>query len=360
MVNKPPLDDFIDGILEDSLPGDMYFGPNRCAICGKRRSGEDALEPVVPLHLPLETRKLMANPETVSVSDDDVALRLHFCEEHWADLLDIIGEPQVVSFAEFDARFIETASAPIQEKLSDDSTPAESRWDQDTLRVLRDWMENLSEHSFADDRQRVEGTLVVSAVDNFGIDYGPTERAKDRLVSDLRSLDFRATQLKDPWLDVEIQHSEVDESLVGTVFVVSADDCRPPENLFSRWRSGPERAVSKTAYCPIRDLKFTDYVAEARPDARYIGFYWLEKEERWAWYPFPEDYNTSHQGQDRQLLPVNGPTDQMPSLPLEMMSSTTLSPEEFETELQNRWETIESERPLIERARDKLRRKLNQ
>jgi|GEM_PF-3357075 len=361
MVHSPPIDDsLIDEVLNESLPDDVDFGPTQCAICGKQRTQDDLLNPDIPLQLPVETLRLMANPEAISVSDDDVSLRLHFCDEHWQDLLDITGEPQVVSFAEFDARFVETASATVREKLSGEESPADSRWDQDRLRLSRDWTRNPSEDRFSEDRQRVEGTLVVSAVDHFGIEYGATEWAKDRLVSELRELGHRATQLKDPWLDVELQLTEVSEPVVGTVFVVSSGDYSSTEDLSWIWRDGIERAVGDTGYYPISNLNFTDYASETKPGAQHVGFYWLEDEETWRWYPFPEEYTRSHLSEDRQYLPVNGPTGQIPSLPLEMMNSETLSPEGFEVAIQDRWETIEAERPLLERILDKLRRKLRE
>lgn len=363
VISQNRIDDMIEEILGDQIPGDADFGPYQCAICGESMKDTDTMYPVIPVHLPLETGEHMSNANSIERPADATGLRLRFCEHHWSALLDQAGEPASISFSDFDGEYVVPATTSKDDAFLNEE-PALSRWDQDRLRIARSRAAgNLSnvipdneEHR---DRQQVAATLLVAAVDQYNIDYGPVEKAKQRLVTRLRKMGHNTTRHYNGWLDLELQFQESSETVIGTVFVV--DDSL--ENLLdgplSSYQATPEKRIGGTNYLRLDRHQFLDAASDYDPDAQYIGFYWLTEAETWLWYPFPAERDTSFGSDDRQLLPVNGPTDEIPSPPIDELNPRTASPSGFEDLLEDRWVAINEERSLVDRVHDEIRRQID-
>jgi len=50
--NQQRIDNMLEEILDERIPGGIDLGPERCAICGESMKDSDSLELVIPVHLP--------------------------------------------------------------------------------------------------------------------------------------------------------------------------------------------------------------------------------------------------------------------------------------------------------------------
>ncbi|WP_424016279.1 hypothetical protein ACOZ4N_01240 (plasmid) [Halorientalis pallida] len=367
------IEEAIENGFQKALPDNTDLGPSKCAICGENLHNQEAINPTIPIQLPPATKQYMTNPEAIGSSGEVISLRLRFCSEHWDALVARTREPEAISFNSFNGRYIMVETVSEQEEVFSNTSTADDRWDQDRLRVARMHVEESPEkmefeevdsfdglHDMLDEneqqREVLEATLLVAAVDGYGLNYGSLERSKDDLVAELRNIGYEAERLRNPWFDVEIRLSDADNKIVGTAFDITEDDVLKKE--LTKWEVGPERVVRNTVYCWLERKNFTDTAKTDHPEAQYVGFYRLPGDDTWRWVPFPENYSTNPGSDHRAYLPISGPTEMIPALPLREISAETITPEGFEKQMDERWEKIDQNRSMVDRARDELWRRL--
>lgn len=346
--------DQVQKAITEALPDDLETIPHRCAACGTPIYQGETENLYSPLSLPIETVQLMKNSDELDSTEHTESVRLQFCENHWAALQDWIDKSEGITFRAFDATYAVPGSTG---SLSKD------RWDQSKLRMARSLIQGkrdpISENPYRTVSERLEATLLVSAVDYYDIEYSPTESAKPALARSLRDQGHGVEILRDPFIDIKINVEGLNEPVVGTINSISLANDSNPEGPLPTRESNPERLVSNTIYCSMLRDAFDEYSSEEYPNAQYISFYWITDQDLWTWYPVSSESESDQPADSRTNLPIQGPTGTCPALGLDLLSPETITVESYEQQLKERWTDIESERSIKGRVRDAIYRYLN-
>lgn len=360
---KSVLPDMIHETLGEEFPELFGSDPYRCAICGEYIHSEvtnpediDLENPetlVMAVELPPETVELMEHSGEIDVAEDTESIRLQFCKHHLTALEDWYGKPGSVVFSSFDAQY-------VVQKPSDRPSKR-NKWGQNRLRVARETVrgrELMSQTELLKEKELLQATLLVAAVDQYGFDYGPVERAKSSLFSEFRDRGFQVSSPEHGFLDVELNLPELSQRVLGSVFLLPSDDDRYEDTPLSKYEAGPERSVSNTRYYSIHRDNYYESAYNEFENVIYVGFYKLPERNSWIWYPFKEDYSDEFGSDDRQYLTVEGPTDSSPLLDLDDFGADLLDVTEYENRVEENWESIQQNRPATGRARDYIRKYL--
>ncbi|MEE6209317.1 hypothetical protein U3A55_03955 [Salarchaeum sp. III] len=331
--------------------------PDQCAICGQwiRDIGEP--EQLLPVSVFPGTAGLFKNSEAVEVTDQTRSLLVRFCNEHWAAIVEQAEDPGRLPLQAIDGEYVGQRLIPEKKRFPRDQPVWRETWDQNRIRVSRQSAYFDPEYETEGAKSEVEAALLVAAVDGYGIEYGPVETLKESLVKTLQEYSLNARRLRHPSFDIEIEFDESNQEVVGTVFRIPEETQRFISKMLSEYEATPERRVTNTQYLRLRQKSYYEAVADDDDAAQYVGFYWLAEQDQWVWYPFKSDHDTGIYSDDRMHLPVDGPTESVPALPISDLSAETTTPEMYEQRLQDRWERIEQNRPLLGRLKDSLLRK---
>lgn len=347
------LTDQIHQSIEDMMPDWADPSPHRCVACGSPVYREDSDSNYFDVSLPVETAGLMQNSDSLDLPENTYSIKFQFCDDHWEAIKDWMNNPGNVTFTSFDAEHVVPQTRSIRPR---------TYWGQNKIRMARGLLsgeqEPLSDDPTFSIPERLQATLLVAAVDYEGIEYGPVQAAKKRLVHTLQELGYDAKFLREPFVDVEINLEDREGPLIGTVHTIEIDEKSVHEGPPRPSDTGPERRVSDTLYYGIGRDPLHEHADQKYPDAAYACFYWVQDEEEWLWYPFPADYNSGFDSPYRTNLPVKGPTGWSPALGLDQLSARTIHPEEYEKRVDDNWDQIDSERPLLDRLRDRMMRYL--
>lgn len=344
--------------LEETDPERFSEDPYRCACCGEYiYSGDvNSDEPellIVPVILPPETIALMENGTEENLPANTGAIKLQFCKHHLKAMEYWMGSPGAVSFRSFNAKY-------VVESTSDNDVP-KSKWDQSTLRLARDRLRRRKfdgEPEEIDQRELVQATLLVAAVDEFGTEYGSVEKAKEELYGKLNSRGFSISQPNHGFLDLKTSIPNSSTEIVGSVFVLEDERGWYTTDPPSQSERGPEHAASNTLYYYLKWKTYHEEAYEMYPDSVYIGFYKVPDMDLWLWYPFRENHDTGWRSEDRKYLTVRGPTNVSPMLSLDRFRSKYLNPERYEGQVEENWKAIERNRSIVSRYKDAIWRRV--
>ncbi|MDL0126619.1 hypothetical protein [Halobacterium salinarum] len=353
------LEESVEGVLEEmDLKTESH--PDQCAICGQWFRDIEEPDQMLPISVFPGVAELFTNSDAIEVSDQTHSLRLRFCNEHWTAILNQAEDPGKLPLQSIDGEYVGQHTITEDQRFLRDPPAWRKAWDQNRIRLARRIAYYDHELDIEGPRKEVEAALLVAAVDGYGIEYGPVETDKDSLAETLQDHGLDAERLLHPSFDIEVEFEDTDQEVVGSVFRIPEETGRFTSGMLSEHESTPEQRVSNTEYLRLTGKSYHESVEEEDGAVQYVDFYWLAGRDQWVWYPFKPDHDTDFFSDDRLHLPVDGPTEMIPALPISELSAETSTPEGYEQRLRERWKKIEQSRPLIARFKDRLLRKLRQ